>query len=162
MRRDYLKFVGAVISLIVISVSIFLNIKLIRYAVKPGVVYITRTDTCYLELFAITDHKKYQIAIAMTESELNQNAIGKTNDFGVFQVTPVWCAEVNRILGEERYTHTDAFSVKKSCEMWEIMYKDLSLDNIIKKHNPGAGIAYRNKVYNNLQKVEVICEMLNN
>lgn len=162
MKINKFHILGFIIGFSVTGLILFFNIQLIRYAVKPKIVYVNKIDTCYLESFKITDHKKYQLAIAITESELKPNAIGKTNDFGVFQITQIWCAEVNRILGEERYTHTDAFSVNKSCEMWDIMYKDLSLDEIIKKHNPGEGSAYRNKVYSNLQKIEVICEILKN
>lgn len=113
-----------------------------------------------IEPFTITNHKKYQLAIAMTESELNPYAIGKTNDFGVFQVTPIWCAEINRILGEDCYTHTDAFDLSKSIEMFNIMYNGKSLDEIIKIHNPNAPKSYSNKVYSNLQKVNILCEIL--
>lgn len=99
-----------------------------------------------------------KLAIIKTESEFNPLAVGKTNDFGIFQITPIYVKEVNRILGEERYTHEDAFSPMKSIEMFNIMqgkhnpHKDI--ERAISLHNPTATSAYSVKVRKNMAEIE--------
>ena len=43
-------------------------------------------------------------ALIQVESEGNPFAVGKTNDLGIFQITPIYVNDVNRILGDERFT----------------------------------------------------------
>ena len=80
-----------------------------------------------------------QMAIAMTESQFNPKAVGATKDWGVIQITPIYVKECNRILGEEKYTHSDAFDIEKSLEMFEIMQAHYNpnrdLDKAIRYHN---------------------------
>lgn len=108
----------------------------------------------------ISEYKKYMLAIAMTESEFDKYAIGKTDDYGIFQITPIFVKEINRCLGENIYTHEDAFNINKSIEMYDIMYSDKHLNEIIKLHNPNAGKWYSDKVYKNIIKVNTICEII--
>lgn len=99
-----------------------------------------------------------KLAIIKTESEFNPLAVGKTNDFGIFQITPIYVKEVNRILGEERYIHEDAFIPMKSIEMFNIMqgkhnpHKDI--ERAISLHNPTATSAYSVKVRKNMAEIE--------
>lgn len=58
-------------------------------------------------------------ALKTVESNNNPNAIGKSNDKGILQITPILIKEVNRL--GYNYTHDDAFDVKKSEEMFYII-----------------------------------------
>lgn len=59
------------------------------------------------------------LSMMSVESEFNPNAVGKSNDIGILQITPIYVAEVNRILGEDKYVINDAFDVKLSLDMFE-------------------------------------------
>lgn len=66
-----------------------------------------------------------QMAIVMTESKFNPEAVGKDKDYGIFQQVPIYVEECNRILslrGEEiRYVHEDSFDIQKSIEMFNLL-----------------------------------------
>jgi hypothetical protein len=90
------------------------------------------------------------MAIFWTESKCNPNAVGKAGDFGIMQMLDCYCREVNRISGSN-YSHSDAFSIRKSLEMYHTMQgrynptKDLDL--AIYYHNKSA--AYKAEVERN-------------
>lgn len=42
-------------------------------------------------------------ALIQVESEGKADAVGKTNDVGILQITPIYVKDVNRILGEDKY-----------------------------------------------------------
>ena len=90
------------------------------------------------------------MAIFWTESKCNPNAVGKAGDYGIMQMLDCYCREVNRISGSN-YAHTDAFSIRKSLEMYHTMQgrynpsKDLDL--AIYYHNKSA--AYKAEVERN-------------
>ena len=69
----------------------------------------------------LDDWEILQMAMMKTESGFDPTAVGTSDDRGVLQITPIYVREVNRLLGEDRYTHDDAFSVSKSIEMFNIM-----------------------------------------
>lgn len=102
----------------------------------------------------LTEWEIMQLAIIKTESEYNSLAVGKSEDFGIFQITPIYVKEVNRILGEDKYTHEDAFNPEKSMEMFEIMQSKHNplkdIDRAIVGHNPTASSAYSVKVRKNM------------
>lgn len=98
-------------------------------------------------------------ALIQVESEGNQYAVGKTNDLGILQITPIYVEQVNNILKGEYYFLEDRTSINKSLEMFEIYQAHFNPDKdilkAIKIHNPGAGQWYTNKVmneFNNLKK----------
>jgi hypothetical protein len=96
-----------------------------------------------------------KLAIIYTESEGNPLAIGKNQDLGCMQITPIYVKEVNRILGEEKYSHEDAFNPEKSMEMFTIMQNhhnpENDIDRAIASHNPTASSAYSVKVRKNMK-----------
>ena len=59
-------------------------------------------------------------ALIRVESEGKADAVGKTNDVGILQITPIYVKDVNRILGEERYTLAERTDIEKSLEMYAI------------------------------------------
>lgn len=91
-------------------------------------------------------------ALIQVESE------GKTNDVGILQITPIYVKDVNRILGEERYTLAERADTEKSLEMFEILQSHYnpskSIDKAIKLHNPGAGQSYRIKIMNQMELIK--------
>lgn len=106
------------------------------------------------------------LAIAKTESDFDFNAKGKANDYGVFQLTPVFVKEANRIIGEEVYKHTDAFNPSKALEMVTIVqeHRNPSHDTAtaIALHNPrGNAIGYADKVKGNMDWVKRYEEIRN-
>lgn len=98
-----------------------------------------------------------QLAIAITESRMNPKAEGKTQDIGIYQITPIYAKEASRI-SKKGYSPSDAYSIEKSIEMFNIVQgrhnpsKDIR--KAIKLHNPGASEAYYNKVMANLEMVK--------
>lgn len=107
-----------------------------------------------------------KLAIIKTESEFNPLAVGKSEDWGIFQITPIYVKEVNRILGEEKYSHEDAFNPEKSMEMFTIMQNhhnpENDIDRAIASHNPTASSAYSVKVRKNMEWVRNYEEIRNN
>lgn len=97
-------------------------------------------------------------ALIQVESEGNQYAIGKTKDVGILQITPIYVADVNRILGADVYTLSHRTDIDKSLEMFEIYQNhynpDKNITKAIKLHNPGAGQSYMNKVMNEFNKLK--------
>ena len=107
-----------------------------------------------------------KLAIVKTESEFNPLAVGKSEDWGIFQITPIYVKEVNRILGEEKYSHEDAFNPEKSMAMFTIMQNhhnpENDIDRAIASHNPTASSAYSVKVRKNMEWVRNYEEIRNN
>ena len=103
------------------------------------------------------------MAIMKTESEFDPSRIGATQDVGIMQFTPIAVEEVNRILRlegkEEEYSHLDAFDIRKSIEMFNIIQgyhnKEQNISKAIHQHNPGgASIGYGKKVYDNIRFIK--------
>jgi hypothetical protein len=94
-------------------------------------------------------------AIAFVESTNNPKA-RNGNSVGLLQITPIYVAECNRILGEDKYTLRDREDSLKSIEMFNIYNsyynENKDLEKAIKLHNPKAKKNYRNKIINQLKK----------
>ena len=60
-------------------------------------------------------------ALAIVESSGNPKAVNaKENACGLYQIRPIYLADVNRILGKEAYTLDDRFDPQKSAEIVKI------------------------------------------
>lgn len=100
-------------------------------------------------------------AIIYVESRGDINAIGTNNDTGVLQITPIYVAEANQIIGVKgHYTINDCFDKNKSIEIFKVVnsYHNPTRDfyKAITLHNPGAGPEYAHKIitkYNELCKI---------
>lgn len=96
-------------------------------------------------------------ALIHIESRGNSNAVGKCNDVGVLQITPIYLQEVNRIFREERYTLADRYDSLASVEMFEIYQnhhnstKDIM--RAIRLHNPRASRVYADSVLNVMNRL---------
>ena len=104
----------------------------------------------------LSDWNTLQLAIAMTESEFNPKAVGKTKDYGIYQITPIYVKEINRLLGDQVYTHDQAFDINKSVEMFNIMQSfknpEQDIETAIYFHNKAPW--YKKKVLRNYQTVK--------
>lgn len=96
-----------------------------------------------------------QMGIIMTESNFRTDAVGKTNDHGIFQITPVYVKECNRIVGKNTYSLRDAYNPIKAKEMFDIYQgaknRDCDYDLAIYLHNPNGGERYYNLVSKNIE-----------
>lgn len=96
-----------------------------------------------------------KLAIIKTESEFDSTAVGSHNDVGLMQITPIYVQEVNRLLGEDRFTHEDAFDTMKALEMFEVMQffrnPDHDIDLAISLHNKSK--AYARRVKSNMEYI---------
>lgn len=97
-------------------------------------------------------------ALIQVESEGKADAVGKTNDVGILQITPIYVKDVNRILGEDKYDLSCRTDTEKSLEMFEILQghynPSKSIDKAIKLHNPRAGQSYRIKIMNQMEIIK--------
>ena len=97
-------------------------------------------------------------ALIQVESEGKADAVGKTNDVGILQITPIYVKDVNRILGEDKYDLSCRTDTEKSLEMFEILQghynPSKSIDKAIKLHNPKAPQSYRIKIMNKMKIIK--------
>lgn len=96
-------------------------------------------------------------ALIQVESNGDTLAVGRTNDLGALQLTPIYVADANRIVGEERWTLDDRRSLVKSLEMFETIQAHYNpsrnIAKAIKLHNPGAGEWYAERVYTAMEEI---------
>ena len=106
----------------------------------------------------LSEWETTQLALILTESQMDSLAVGKANDLGILQITPIFVDEVNRLVGKEQFTHQDALSPTKSLQMLAIYqeHKNPShdTDKAIQLHNPKGGYAYARKVKKNIARVK--------
>lgn len=102
----------------------------------------------------LSDWQVLEMAIMLTESQFNCEAVGKNDDLGVMQLTPVYVREVNRLAGTD-YRHEDAYSIEKSLEMFGLMQNHYNptrdIESGIYYHNKAAW--YRKKVLRNMEAI---------
>ena len=97
-------------------------------------------------------------ALIYVESRGNDLALGKNNDAGCLQITPVYVAAANGIIGRKAYyTLDDRFNCEKSIEMFNVVNAyhnpDRDIEKAIRLHNPGAGVDYKNKILTKLEEL---------
>lgn len=113
------------------------------------------TDSTETTECALSDYEKLQLAIIFVESDGNPLAIGKNQDLGCMQITPIYVDEVNRILKDTIYHHTDAFCPKKSLEMFSVVQDyhnpNRDIDAAIRLHNRAPW--YSQKVLKEIQRI---------
>ena len=106
----------------------------------------------------LSEWETTQLALILTESQMDSLAVGKANDLGILQITPIFVDEVNRLVGKEMFTHQDALSPEKSLQMLAIYQEHKNpthdTDKAIQLHNPKGGYAYARKVKKNIARVK--------
>ena len=106
----------------------------------------------------LSEWETTQLALILTESQMDSLAVGKANDLGILQITPIFVDEVNRLVGKEQFSHQDALSPEKSLQMLAIYQEHKNpthdTDKAIQLHNPKGGYAYARKVKKNIARVK--------
>ena len=106
----------------------------------------------------ISEWEITQLALILTESQMDSLAVGKSNDLGILQITPIFVDEVNRLVGKDIFTHQDALSPEKSLQMLAIYQEHKNpthdTDKAIQLHNPKGGYSYARKVKKNIARVK--------
>ena len=150
--------IGTTPILVILAISLATNfyIALQMQSLKKETSNLTKNK---IEISApdnLSDWNTLQLAIAMTESEFNPKAVGKTNDYGIYQITPIYVKEVNRLLGKQAYTHNQAFDIEKSVEMFNVMQSfknpNQDIETAIYFHNKAPW--YKKKVMRNYETVK--------
>jgi hypothetical protein len=104
-----------------------------------------------------TKWERFVEALETVESGNRTDAVGKRNDVGVLQITPVYVAEVNRILGKQEYTLADRYDRQKSREMFETMQSHYnptrSIRRAIELHNSRAPQSYYDKIISKMKSI---------
>lgn len=105
----------------------------------------------------ITEWQIFTLALIEVESENNPGIVGKANDGGILQITPIYVKEVNRIQSKEVFTLEDRFDIQRSLDMFNAMNdfynKDRDIEKAIKLHNPQAPASYRTKILKKMKEV---------
>jgi hypothetical protein len=78
-------------------------------------------DTVYIKVYKQkSDWELLKTAIIWQESKGNPKAIGG-NGYGLYQITPIYVKECNRIIGYNKYRHIDAFVDSTANDMFEVV-----------------------------------------
>ena len=104
----------------------------------------------------LSDWEALQMAIAFTESRFNPDAVGKTNDLGIYQITPIYVAEINRITQSNDFQHEDATDIAKAIMMFNTM-QDIKnprhdINTAIRLHNKSP--YYKKRVLENYTMIK--------
>lgn len=126
-----------------------------KQEIKPSPIQMERSDwDIFIE------------ALIEVESENNPQAVGSKDDVGILQITPIYVADVNRILGEEAYFLEDRTDRQKSLEMFGILQNHynpkLDINKAIKLHNPRASSRYKAKILCKINKIKQKCPKYEN
>lgn len=124
-----------------------------RMCTPEKILVVEQVDTVYVG--TTSEWAMLLDAIVEVESEGNPGAFNeRTNAAGILQITPIYVAEVNRLLGEDRYTLDDRYDVQKSVEMYCVYQyhknPQKDIERAIWLHNPTASVNYKNKILRQL------------
>lgn len=132
-----------VIFLLTLVIILQINITFVIYANEKKK---NNNDDNFAKVKMLSDFELVEIAIIWQESKGRNPKVSDGQSEGIHQITPIYVNEVNRILGEKKYTLRDRLNPLKSHEMFTILQKHYNSDKNIKKairlHNGG------NKYYN--------------
>ncbi len=102
----------------------------------------------------LSEWEVLMLALAYTESKFNPRAIGKTGDYGAFQITKPYCDEWNRLYGTH-YVPTDAFNIPTAVKMIEQMNAyynpEKDIEKAIRLHNKSK--YYHDEVMRNMELI---------
>lgn len=110
---------------------------------------------------ALDEWLTLQMAIVMTESQFNPDAVGKDGDWGIFQITDIYSRELNRIQKKVHYSHEDAFDIEKAVAMFGTMQEyynpEKDIDKAFKYHNKAEW--YKKRVVENITFIQQMEEV---
>ena len=148
--------IGWAATLIVALLSAALLLSSCRRAPEPQPV-VPKWSTMELLHAAhddLTEWQMIQLAIIWTESKANPSALGANQDAGLYQLTPVYVREVNRVAGTD-YAYEDAFDPDKAVEIFNTMqqFKNPGHDFELAVYYHNKQPQYLNKVRQNYELV---------
>lgn len=104
------------------------------------------------------DWEMFTQALIWVESKGDSKAVGKNNDIGVLQITPIIIKDVNRILGCEVYTLEDRLDSLKSVEIFDIIQDHYNPQHdyhlALKIWNGKAPLSYHRKVMDKFNEIK--------
>lgn len=104
------------------------------------------------------DWDDFTRALIWVESKGDSKAVGKNNDVGVLQITPIIIKDINRILGCEVYTLEDRLDSLKSVEMFNIIQDHYNPQHdyhlALKIWNGKAPLSYHRKVMDKFNEIK--------
>lgn len=104
------------------------------------------------------DWDTFRTAVGCIESGNDDALVGKRNDVGRLQITPILLKDANRIVGYERYFLEDRNDADKSAEIWNVIQDyynpshDLHL--ALKIWNPRAPLSYHRKIMSEYTRLQ--------
>lgn len=97
-------------------------------------------------------------ALIWVESKGNANAVGRDNDVGVLQITPILVEDCNRIVKHQKYSLEDRIDSLKSVEMFNVIQKHYNPQRdfhwALKLWNSGAPLSYHRKVMDKFNEIK--------
>ena len=118
--------------------------------------YTIPTDTLLIERYT-PDWDAFIEALIHVESLGDTTAVGTQNDVGVLQITPIMIEDVNRIVGEPRYTLGDRVDRDKSIEIFNIIQDHYNPDHdlhfALKIWNSKAPVSYHRAVMSEYKRI---------
>ena len=151
-KKNFIK----TILLTIFSVTLFTsNCAAQKNFTKLNIPKVVNTDSIFKNPY----YDKLIVAISKVESGGNPKAVNPSGKYvGYLQIGNVVVKDCNRLIGENRYTSQDRYSIEKSIEMFKIIQSHYNPTNDIEKAirtwNGGSGYkikstqGYYNKVIN--------------
>ncbi len=104
------------------------------------------------------DWELFTKALIWVESKGDSKAVGKNDDVGVLQITPILLRDCNRILEMEVFTLEDRLDSLKSVEMFNIIQDHYNPQHdyhlALKIWNSGAPLSYHRKVMDRFNQIK--------
>lgn len=151
----FLTVVTVICAATIVGICILMYASCAVHKEEVSDVEVSTVSTCALLRQAhcaeLSEWQSLQMALMLTESRFNADAVGAAQDRGVLQIVPVYVAEVNRLAGTN-YTPADAHDIDKALAMFDVIQAHYNpscdRDTAIYYHNKGT--AYRRAVLSNL------------
>ena len=104
------------------------------------------------------DWEIFTEALIWVESKGYSNVVGKKDDVGVLQITPILLQDCNRIVGYEKYYLNDRYDRDKSIEMFNLIQDHYNPQHdfhwALKLWNSGAPLSYHRKVMDKFNEIK--------
>jgi hypothetical protein len=144
-----------------VVIIIIAAILLFSYWYTPPATTIETTTQQVLEEPSenkLSEWQMFILALIEVESGNSLSAIGKENDCGLLQITPIYVKEANLIQKKDTFVLEDRFDIQKSLQMFNAVQnyhnKERSIKKAIGLHNPNAPSGYGIKILNKMDEIE--------
>ena len=162
MKYDkYIWIAYIIFCVCMLSVMLWAMFKEYRYGGYPKDVE-NKKDTIVVykdtSIVYKSDWDTFTEALIWVESKGEEKAVGKKDDIGVLQITPILLRDCNRIVGYEKYYLNDRYDRDKSIEMFNIIQDHYNPQHdfhwALKLWNSGAPLSYHRKVMDKYNEIK--------